>query len=247
MIRIFALVLLALTLPSFAHLTLKSRLSSAHSGDYIVTEQGGTYSLILIRSISHSYLVLEEITVQPSNIDIKKISWNTWVKNGAPGAISWSSMVFDLETNVLSQCYSHLEKQWFFIEESDYYLKKLLEMPLRPTRESERKRIGLSPNPGEIDRRRLWKPQLIRNGKKVKTAEFEVVRTKWPADKTKLAGCIFELYLDAENRSFPFPFWMEVQHPHYTFKIRAIDSGSGLQSPMPLLEVINKTSTPQNP
>lgn len=237
---------MTLMLPIFGQLTLKSRLSSASAGDYIVTEQGGAYSLMLIRSVNPNHLVLEEITVQPANIDIKKIQWKKWVENGAPGAISWSSMVFDLETSKLTQCYSHLEKQWFFIEDSDYFVKQLFEMPLRPTRESERKRIGAPPNPGEIDRRRLWKPQLIREGKKAKTAEFEVLRTKWPADKSKLAGCIFELYLDAENSGFPFPYWMEVQHPHYTFKVRALDSGSDMQSPMPLLQVMNKTSTSES-
>ncbi len=233
-------------LPIFGQLTLKSRLSIGTAGDYIVTNQGGAYSVMLIRSVNSSYLVIEEITVQTANIDIKKIQWKKWVENGAPGAISWSSMVFDLQKSKLIQCYSHLEKQWFFIEDSDYFVNKLFEIPLRLTRESERKRVGAPPSPGEIDRRRLWKPQLIWEGKKAKNTEFEVLRTKWPADKSKLAGCIFELYLDAENSRFPFPYWMEIQHPHYTLKVRTLDSGSNVQSPMPLLQVINKTSTSEN-
>lgn len=89
--------------------------------------------------------------------------------------------------------------------------------------------------PGEIDRRKLWRPQLIRMGKKEKKAQFEVIRSTWPSDKTQLAGCVLELYLDAKNPHFPFPYWMEIQSPHYTLKVRAIDSGTGIFSPMPLL------------
>jgi len=234
--RVFFLLFLAIHLTCHAHVTIKNRLAHSSPGDYVVTEQGGTYSLMLIRSVDEMHLILEEVSVQPSNIDLKKINWKKWVENGAPGAISWSSMVFDLSKSQLTQCYSHLDKQWFFIDDSDYFVKQLFEMPLRPTRDNERKRIGAPPNPGEIDRRRLWKPQLIREGNREKSADFEVMRTKWPADKSKLAGCIFELYLDAKNTTFPFPYWMEVQHPHYTFKIRTLDSGKGMISPMPLLK-----------
>lgn len=234
--RLLFLIALLLSVTCFAQVTLKTRLLKSSPGDFVVTEQGGTYSLMLIRSITNRHLLLEEISVAPSKIELSKIDWKKWVENGAPGALSWSSMAFDLEANRLIQCYSHLEKQWFFIEESDYFVKQLFEMPLRPTKESERKRIGAPPNPGEIDRRRLWKPQLVRDGKRDTQAEFEVMRTKWPADKSKLAGCIFELYLDA-SRAFPFPYWMEVQHPHYTFKVRTLDSGSGMISPMPLLKL----------
>lgn len=227
------LVMLLSSSPSGSCATIKSKFSKATSGDFIVTQQKGIYSILLIRSVDASHLVLEEISVQPQTIDLKTIQWKKWVANGAPGAVSWSAMAFDLNTGKLTQCYSYLEKQWFFIDESDYFVKQLFEMPLRPTKESERKRIGSPPHPGEIDRRRLWKPRLIREGKQEKSAGFEVLRAKWPADKSKLAGCIFEFYFDV--KAFPFPYWMEVQHPHYTFKIRTLDSGRGMQSPMPLL------------
>jgi len=216
--------------------TLKNRILKGNIGDYVVTAQGSNYSLLLIRAMGDSRLTLEEIMVSQSNIDLKKINWNKWVENKAPGATSWTAFTFDLEKNTLDLCFSHLENQWLFIEKSDYIFGQLFTLPLRPTRDIERKRIGPAPMPGEIDRRKFWKPQLIKNGKKNKKPHFEIMRAKWPSDKTRLAGCVIELYLDGENLDFPFPYWMEVQSPHYTFKIRAIDSGKGLVSPVRLLK-----------
>jgi hypothetical protein len=137
--------------------------------------------------------------------------------------------------NTLAQCYSHNERQWILLENSDYYLKELLVLSFRPTKENERKRVGPPPSPGEIDRRRLWNPQLFRDGKKVAKAECEVVRALWPSDKSKLSGCTIELYLDATQPNFAFPYWLEVQSPNFTFKVRVADSGRGAASPMPLV------------
>lgn len=212
--------------------TLKSRLVKANKGDFIVTAQGSVYSLLLVREINNKSITLEEIDVEQNKIDLKKINWIEWVENKAPNATSWLRLTIDLEQNNIQECFSYTQKQWLFIEKSDYLFANLLTLPLIPTKDHERKRIGPAPNPGEIDRRKLWLPQVIRSGEKIKDPHFEVVRTKWPQDKTRLAGCIFELYLDAENQNFPFPYWMEVQHPHFTFKVRTIDSGSGLESPM---------------
>ncbi len=111
-------------------------------------------------------------------------------------------------------------------------MNQLLTLPFRPSRDNERKRVGPPPMPGEIDRRKLWKPQRILEGKKTKMTEYEVLRTKWPSDKTRLAGCIIEVYLDVNQPNFPFPYWMEIQSPHYTFKLNTVDSGRGIQSPM---------------
>ncbi|MBS0629361.1 MAG: hypothetical protein JSS30_03950 [Verrucomicrobia bacterium] len=230
------LVLILIFSIGYSNTTLKSRLIRGTPGDYIVTAQGENYSLLLLRSIDSNRLILEEISIEQENVDLKKINWKNWVENKAPRAISWTALVFDLEKNSLAQCYSFLEKQWVFIDESDYFVKELFTLTLRPTRDTERKRIGPPPEGGEIDRRKMWCPQFIFNGVKQKKTDFEVLRAKWPNDKTRLAGCILELYLDPEQPNFPFPYWMEVQHPHYTFKVSTIDSGSGINSPMPLLK-----------
>jgi len=232
------ITLLLLLIPSlfFADVTIKDRLLKANPGDFIVTQQGKSYSLMLVRHLEAPQITLEEIIVEASNIDLKKINWKNWVENKAPGAASWTGFALDLDKNTLQKSFSYLESQWLFIEKSDYFFGELLSLPFKPSRDIERKKIGPAPMPGEIDRRKFWKPQLTRDGKTNRKCDYEVLRAKWPGDKTQLAGCIFELYLDAEEPAFPFPYWMEVQHPHYTFKIRAVDSGSGIQSPVQLLK-----------
>ena len=235
--RVFLIVFLLTFSIANANVTIKERLIRGNPGDFIVTEQGGNYSILLLRHLDNSRLVLEEITVEKNQIDLKKINWQKWIENRAPGALSWTSLVINLDTNILAQCFSYLENQWIFIEKSDYLFTQLLSLAFRPSKDTERKRIGPAPTPGEIDRRKLWKPQLIRDGKKAKKADYEVLRAKWPSVQTRLSGCIIELYLNVDEPSFPFPYWMEVQHPHYTFKIRTIDSGSGITSPMQLLKL----------
>ncbi|NGX39266.1 MAG: hypothetical protein KR126chlam1_00589 [Chlamydiae bacterium] len=216
--------------------TLKDRLSKARPGDYIVTAQGSNYSLLMIRDIKGPELLLEEITIPQKIVELDKVSWENWVEKKAPGALSWIALSINLEKGTLDQCYSYFQSQWLFIEKSDHLFTQLLTLNLRPTRTKDRKRIGPAPPAGETDRRKLWKPQIVREGKKVKKAKFDVLRTQWPSDKSRLAGCIFELYLDAGTPDFPFPYWMEVQSPHYTFKVRVVDSGRGITSPMrPLL------------
>lgn len=231
------LLLLLFIIPSlFADHTIKERLNKARPGDFIVTEQGPAYSLLLVRAVELPRITLEEITVDKSNIDLKKISWKNWVENKAPNATSWTAFVLDLEKNTLLRSFSFLDNQWLFIENVDYFFTKFFSLPFRASKENERKKIGPAPMPGEIDRRKFWKPQLIREGKQYKQCDYEVLRSTWPSDKTQLAGCIIEIYMDAEQPAFPFPYWLEVQHPHFTFKIRAIDSGFGIQSPAKLLK-----------
>lgn len=232
---IIVLLLLSHTI-AFPNSTLKSRLIRGTPGDYIVTSQGANYCLLILRSLDNSRMVLEEISVEQSAIDLKKINWKNWVESKAPKALSWTALCFDLEKDRLAQCYSYLENQWLFMDESDYFVKELLGLTLKPTRDNERKRIGPAPEAGEIDRRKHWNPQFVLNGVKQKKTDYEVLRAKWPTDKTRLAGCIIELYLDPARPNFPFPYWLEIQHPHYTFKISTIDSGTGINSPMPKLK-----------
>ncbi len=215
--------------------SLKERLLKGKPGDFVVTAQGSNYSVLTIRENTGGRLALEEITIPQANIESAKTSWKEWVAKCAPGHTAWMGYSFDMENNTLRQCYSYSQRQWIFIEKSDYLLAQILTLNLKPTRERDRKRIGPPPFAGEADRRKLWLPQMMTNGKKVDRPRFEIVRATWPSDKSRLAGCILELYFDGKRTDFPFPLWLEVQSPHYTFKMRAIDSGEGLQSPMPLL------------
>ena len=70
-----ALVLLLVPSFFFADVTIKDRLLKAKPGDFIVTQQGKSYSLMLVRHLEAPQITLEEIIVEASNIDLKKINW----------------------------------------------------------------------------------------------------------------------------------------------------------------------------
>lgn len=211
-------------------LCLKQKFMQGKGGDFIVTAQNGHYSLLFIRMLTADRLFLEEISIPEQQIDLKKINWKKWVEDKAPGHTSWTLSEIDLHSGILIECFSYSKNGWLYLDPSEQFLIRLLMLPLFPVSEKERKRIGPPPSPEEVDRRALWNPPLIIEGKKRENPIFEVLTTTWPEDDSQLSLCSIELYFSQEG--FPFPYWLEVHSPHYTFKMRAIDSGHGIVSPI---------------
>lgn len=147
----------------------------------------------------------------------------------APGHTSWTLYEIDQRSGQLVECFSYSKNGWLYLDASEQFLTRLLTLPLHPVPQQERKKIGPQPLNGEGDHRSLWTPTLVIEGKKVAKPIFEVVKTQWPDDGSRLALCSIELYFD---KGFPLPYWLEVHSPHYTFKVRTIDSGHTLVSPM---------------
>jgi hypothetical protein len=210
---------------------LKAKFQQAREGDFIVTAQETNYSLLFIRHIDAHTLILEEVTVPEAHIDPKKIHWQKWLSDKAPGHTAWTLYEIDPMTGALIETFSYSQNGWLFLNESQLLLSKLLTLPLRQLPLEERRKIGPQPQAEEVDRRAVWNPPLILSGKKIPKPQFEVWKTRWPEDSSLLSGCSFELYFSKHDPSFAFPRWIEVQSPHYTFKLRTVDSGTGLQSP----------------
>ncbi len=213
--------------------SLQQKFIHGHEGDFIVTSQDGHYSLLFIRSLTTDHLLLEEISVPEHQVDIRKIDWKQWAKNKAPGHTSWTLSEIDRKSGTLLECFSFSKNGWLYLDNSEQFLTKLFALPLSLVPDKERKKIGPAPNPGEQDLRALWNPQLVIEGKKIEKPSFDVFKTRWPQDQSRLSLCAIELYFSKQDSQFPFPYWLEVQSPHYTFKMRAIDSGHGLVSSMP--------------
>lgn len=216
----FVILCMVCIFPLCAATTLKERLQKAQVGSYVITAQGGHHSLLLIRSLTNTQLILEEITF-PSALNPG--DWKKWMAQKAPGHTSWFIYTYDLEASRLVRCYSPLLKQENYLDPNDYFFARLLTLPLSPVKEADRKRIGPSPVPGETDHRKLWLPPVIRFNQKLPSSTLQVLQTRWPQDESRLAGCTLELYLDSD---FPFPYWLEIQSPHYNFKLQVLDSGT---------------------
>jgi hypothetical protein len=210
--------------------TLADKLKYAQKGDYIVTEQDRTYSLLLIREINAQSILFEEISLPVSQRD-SSISWKQWLESGAPGHTSWIMYEIDLQSLQLIEGYSFSKKGWLYLDDTGHFLSRLLSLPLQKVPEEERRRIGPAPRSDETDRRPLWNPPLVMEGKKSK-ASFEAWKTKWPKDDSLLSSCHILLYFQSNNPSFTFPTWIEATNGHYSYAIKAVDSGKGLSSPL---------------
>jgi hypothetical protein len=206
--------------------SLKDKLVKGNPGDYVVTEQMGTYTILVIRSISDHHILLEEIDAPKLNLDPAPSSWKEWISNEAPGHTAWVSYLIDLEKNKLLESYSHSRSAWLYAEDPNNFLSRLMTLSLEKTPADKRKRIGPPPNDDE-DHRALWLPSVIFEGKKMEKTSITSWTTKWPSDNSIIAGCEIELYFSG----FAFPYWIEIKSPHYKAAIRSIDSGREMQSP----------------
>ncbi len=222
----------ALFVTSFLNaFTLKDKITKGSPGDYVVTEQAGTYTVLLIRSLSNRYVILEEIDAPTLNVDTNNISWKEWIREEAPGHTAWISYVIDLEKNKLLESYSHSKAAWLYAEDPNHFLPRLLTLPLEKTPLDKRKKIGPPPTGDEQDHRSLWAPSIMFEGKKVPKAEISAWSSRWPQDNSIIAGCEIEVYVS----QFALPYCVEIRSPHYKAAIRAIDSGKDMHSPKALV------------
>lgn len=216
----------------FADITMQQKFAHAHEGDFVVTAQESNYSLLFIRSITADTLLLEEISAPERQIDLKKIDWKEWATQKAPGHTSWTLFEIDRKTGKLVECFSFSRNGWLYVEESEQFLARLMSLPLHAVPIAERRKVGAATDVENDDHRPVWNPPLVVEGKKIPKAAFDVMKAQWPDDGSRLKLCTIELYFAQEDPTFPFPYWLEVHSPHYTFKMRAVDSGHALISPM---------------
>lgn len=212
---------------------LRDSLSLAQKGDFIVTLQGKMHTLLHIHSIAYPKMVIEEISVPKHAIPHYPFSWKQWVHDQAPHHTAWSMYEIDLESGDLLEFYSFSEKGWAELSSGNHFLSTMLFLQLHKVKSWDRKRVGPTPNPGEMDRRRTWHPRLTVEGEVVPGLEFNAWRTYWPKDGSELSGKLIDLYLPKDSNSplAYFPAWLEVSGTIGRAQLRIIDSGKGLSSP----------------
>jgi hypothetical protein len=219
------LIISILTINCLNAFSLKDKIIKGAPGDYVVAEQMGTYAVLLIRSLSDRYLLIEEIDVPILNHDAEG-SWKEWISQDAPGHTAWVSYLIDLEQNKLLECYSHSRAAWLYADDPNNFFTRLMTLSLEKTPLDKRKRIGPPPT-GEEDHRALWAPSVIFEGKKMEKPSITVWSARWPYDNSIISGCEIELYFSG----FSFPYWIEIKSPHYKAAVRTIDSGRAMTSP----------------
>jgi hypothetical protein len=227
-------------------LYLKDNLKRAHTGDYIVTVQNKNYTLLHVYSRSDRQLTLEEITV-PINKITPSTSWKHWIMQHAPGNTSWFMYSINLDSGKMTEFYSVSKHRWFDTQEVNSFLNTLLNIPFTLIDLEDRKKVGFPTLPGMTDNRPFWQPKLVFEGHEIPGIWFDAWKTNWPEDGSDLADKTIEIYIPQNNTKYPayFPYWLQISGFIGKAKIRIVDSGSGMQSPIPPLEtlrpsVINK-------
>ena len=233
-----------LSIPAFA-ITLLDEFSKAKEGDFAVFEQQKQITLFRIAKKTDKELIVEEVTATAKPADL---NWQAWLTQGAPMHTSWTLSRFDLATGAIQSIYSYGTNEWIQTDGARdvtlTFLPTLFTLPLVVVLENDRKRIGPPPESGESDRRKLWVPKAIFQGK-ANLVPFYVFRVEWPKDVTELSGKVIYLYIPGSNESKKnerqtdeclnyFPYWVEVVGKISKVKLRVIDSGKNLTSPAAL-------------
>ena len=204
---------------------LHERLKKAQKGDFLVTEQGKTKTLLRVHEANYPTLVLEEISF-PSTVQVSKIA--EWILQKAPGHTNWVMYEIDLEKKALLECFSFSRGCFLQPENGQHLLQTFLNLSFEKVLPEKRRKIGPSPLPGESDYRPFWKPPLKINGQKV-PSEFSVYSIVWPKDTSPLSEKVIELYFDA-GKKIAFPAWIQVHAEHISVFSKVIDAGSKLPS-----------------
>lgn len=206
--------------------TLADRFLNAEAGDFAVIEQGKQMTVLYIAQKKDNALTIEEISAPYREVP----SWQKWLDDGALGYTSWTATTLDLSTGKVLSIFSRASGKWVKNESLFSFLPTLLKCTLTPVPQSEQKRIGPSPMAGEEERRKLWYPKIIVNGKEVANT-CSVFQTKWPNDASELSNKTITLYIPQAAESLKyFPYWIQVSGKIGKVKLRVIDSGKGLKT-----------------
>ncbi len=223
----FLFVAILFFINSLNALSLKDKLIKGEVGDYIVTEQNRLCSLIRLHTLTQNKLVIEEISFPEASLpkNIKE-----WLTTGAKGHTSWSLIEIDLLKTTVESCFSFTKNAWLVFSDNDSFIIKILDLPLFPILEQERRRIGPPISEGP-DTRKIWNPPLFFEGKKESSPQFIPLRLTYPKDGSPLSGKRIELFFNNRN-NFPFPYWGQItDESDAALKFRVIDSGRNLSSP----------------
>lgn len=213
-------------------LTIKEKIEHSPAGVYTVFEQNGSINILLVKEHIPSYLILEEITASKKKAP-KTGMYKKWIEQGAPGHTSWVSYMVNTTTGTIEEVYSYTQEKWYSPHNADALFGTLLALTFEEVPPENQRKIGPTPPSNELDQRKVWTPPLIREGKKQPNRSFEILRAHWPKDGSDLSDKEVEVYLDKQDATFPFPYWIQVNDTAISYKLRALDSGYGAVSPYP--------------
>lgn len=217
----------------FGNKILYENFLKTEPGDFIVVSQNKAFTLLMIYAKEGSVFTVEEATIPSNRTSSHFVSWRNWYEEGAPGATCWVRYQFDINSNQITEAYSFTQRGRVTLSKSDNILTQLIHLDFRPIPLSERKRAGQATLLNIGDRRPIWQPRLIVDGRQIEGAFFDGWKACWPRDNSDLSGKVMEVYLPSNQDLAPsyFPYCLEIQGMLGSAKIRVIDSGKKIKSP----------------
>lgn len=231
--RFLILLLFSISTLSASEITLLDTIKHARSGDFIVTYQNKTYTLLCVTEVASAKIAMEEISIPSARIKLQEgFSWRQWAKQSAPLHASWLRFAILFPSGSIVDSFSLTDRGWQKVSLSDSFLPTLLNLRFEFLPEIARRRTG---NPALKQKDRpVWNPPMIVDGKPMTGVLFDVWRAHWPKDGGILSNKTIDVYLPKDNDRFPihFPYWLQVQGGVIgNTQIRIIDSGRGLVLP----------------
>jgi hypothetical protein len=214
---------------------LREDIQQAHPGDFIVTIQDKTYTLLRVADRSQQTVTMEEISIPTGKINAAGFSWRNWMQQGAPQHTCWMQYKIALGNGRIIESYALSSRGWNTISLADSFLPTLLNLKFTQVPDNARRRIGSSNN--------VWNPPMVVDGKQMQGVMFDVWKTLWPKDGSVLSNKTIEVYLPKDSNLYPthFPYWLQIQGGVIgNTQIRIVDSGKELISSAPPLPKMNK-------
>lgn len=208
--------------------TLADEFQKATSGDFVILRQAKLITCLRIADITDSEILIEEVTGEESGFTPKAIG--VWLEK-KPSLISWTATCVDRKSGKVAAFFTHTGSGWMESEARLSFLPTLLAQRLEVVPQGAQKRIGVAPESGEPDLRKLWLPRIVVNGKELHKPEIAVFFVTIPDEYEELAGRQVTLYIPREREALSyFPYWVEIGAGRV--KLQAIDSGRGLREPV---------------
>ncbi len=211
-------------------LFLRDRLSTAPVNSYVVTAHRNHYTLLHVRENSNISFVVEEVTVPASRVQERQFSWKSWFRQNAPGYTSWLIYRINMQTGQLLETFSVPAQCRITAPPGENYFTTLLNLEFHPLPPKARKTITYVTEKGTAGSQVPWQPRCIVEGKTIPDVKFETWGAVWPSDGSELANKAIEIYLPADQNTYPsyFPYWLQIKSSFQKAVIRVIDSGNDL-------------------